>query len=107
MADDTEKKATVVDVTAEATEKAKKEEKIENKANDYKSFWEGINENERKMSNDTPNFHIYISHEKMDIYSEEIEEMDETSPNYKPPEERKSKDKDNDKTSTTSNKTQT
>ena len=76
MADDTEKKATVVDVTAEATEKAKKEEKIENKANDYKSFWEGINENERKMSNDTPNFHIYISHEKMDIYSEEIEEMD-------------------------------
>lgn len=100
MADDTEKKATVVDVTAEASKTVEDESEIVNNANDFSEFWEGINEDERKMSNDTPNFHIYISHEKQDIYSEEIEEIDETSPNYKPPEERKSKDQDKESSTT-------
>lgn len=74
MADTEEtKKATILDVTAEASKEVQSEEEIVNTANDYNKYWENINEDERKMSNDTPNFHIYVSHEKMEIYPTELE----------------------------------
>ena len=46
MADDTEK-ATVVDVTAEASKTVEDESEIVNKANDFSEFWEDINEDEK------------------------------------------------------------
>lgn len=87
---DTEnKKATVVNVTEEA-EKEEKEE-IVNTANDYHKFWENINEDERKMSNDTPNFHIYVSHEKTEVYPNELE-YDEEGNVIKPYAKKKKKE---------------
>ena len=95
MADSTEekKKATVVDVTAEASKDVEDEEEIVNTANDYTAYWEDINEDERKMSNDTPNFHIYVSYEKMEVYPNEVE-YDEEGNVIKPYAKKKKKDEE-------------
>lgn len=92
MAEDSseEKKATIVDVTAEASKEVEDESKIVNTANDYKKYWENINEDERKMSNDTPNFHIYISYEKSEVYPTELE-YDEEGNVIKPYAKKKTK----------------
>ena len=58
-------KVIIEDVTAEAEKANAEKEPIVNKANDYKEFWKDIKSDEHRINDDTPEFHIYISFEKV------------------------------------------
>lgn len=58
----------IEDVTAKAiAEKEKEKKEIVNTANDYEKFWKEhqVKEDEHRITDDTPEFHIYISYEQL------------------------------------------
>lgn len=86
-----------------STDKEKKEEeeekKLKNYANNYKGFWDFKEDNEKKISQDRPEFHIYISHQKMGTETAAVPYEDQE----KTDDEDKEDDENKKTTTTTSN----
>lgn len=82
--------------TNTSTDKEKKEEdeekKLKNYANNYKGFWDFKEDNEKKISQDRPEFHIYISHQKMGTETAAVPYEDQKDSDKK--EEKQESDKD-------------
>lgn len=54
-----------IDLTKEAEEKNKNKKTTENKSNTYTPYWDTSGTDEYRMTNDTPEVHIWVSHQRL------------------------------------------